>query len=386
MRRIVWGLCLAFALVIILIARPAIFLVHVALNDRDERRPLPPETADDASRLDATHVEEIWEMPASDDAEIKLRDLLARAKQEKLAVSIAGARHSMGGQTIYPGGIQIDMLPYHRMSLDEQNNILDVQAGARWAEIIPFLDSHGRSVAVMQSNNSFTVGGSLSVNCHGWQPNRPPIASTVESFRLMQADGTILQCSRSENPELFSLALGGYGLFGVILDAQIRVVPNERYKLQQYLMPSDQFIAAWDEHVTNSPDVGMALGRLSVVPDDFLKSALLYTFTRDPDPSGKLPPLSDPGLEELSRVLFRGSVDSDYGKKLRWEAETTLLTHLAGKYFSRNQLQNEPVELLENRSADSTDILQECFVPRDKFADFISRIWRNLEWRRSRNN
>ena len=81
----------------------------------------------------------------------------------------------MGGQTIIPAGIQIDM-PFHHMTLDEAANILEVQAGALWAEVLPYLDAHRRSVAVMQSNNSFSVGGSISANCHGWQLGCPPIA------------------------------------------------------------------------------------------------------------------------------------------------------------------------------------------------------------------
>ena len=96
--------------------------------------------------------------------------------------------------------------------------------------------TRGRSVAVMQSNNSFTVGGSLSVNCHGWQYGRAPIASTVESFRLMKADGSIVRCSREENAELFSLVLGGYGLFGIILNAELRVV-YERVREKRGTMP-----------------------------------------------------------------------------------------------------------------------------------------------------
>ena len=108
-------------------------------------------------------------------------------------VSIAGARHSMGGDSIAPGGIVIDMRPWRRMRLEEDRDLLTVQSGATWAEIIPYLDARGRSVAVMQSNNSFTVGGSLSVNCHGWAYGRPPIASTVDSFRLMKADGTVVR-------------------------------------------------------------------------------------------------------------------------------------------------------------------------------------------------
>src|SRR5690606_19846590 len=97
---------------------------------------------------------------------------------------------------IAPGGIVIDMRPWNRMTLDEETGLLTVQAGAIWADVIAYLEPHGKSVAIMQSNNSFTVGGSLSVNCHSWTYNQPPIASTVESFRLMQADGTIIRCSR----------------------------------------------------------------------------------------------------------------------------------------------------------------------------------------------
>src|SRR5262245_29413207 len=152
--------------------------------------------------------------------ESQVRGLLSRARAEGRRVSIAGSRHSMGGHTIYPGGIVLDTLPWKRMELDESRDLLTVQAGATWKDVIAYLDPRGRSVQVMQSNNSFTVGGSISVNSHGWQFGRPPIASTVESFRLMKADGTIVKCSRAEHRELFSLALGGYGLFGIILDAE----------------------------------------------------------------------------------------------------------------------------------------------------------------------
>jgi FAD/FMN-containing dehydrogenase len=94
--------------------------------------------------------------------EEQLRQLLLRAQASHLHVSIAGARHSMGGQTIYPGGIAINMLPFKGMKLDEANNLLHVQAGAKWADIIPYLDQHGRSVGVMQSDNSFTVADFLN--------------------------------------------------------------------------------------------------------------------------------------------------------------------------------------------------------------------------------
>ena len=145
----------------------------------------------------------------------------------------------MGGHSIAPDGIVIDMRPFDAMRLDGDRGILTVGAGATWAQIIPYLDERGSSVGVLQSDNSFSVGGSISVNCHGWVYGRPPIASTVESFRLMKADGEIVRCSRDTNAELFSLVLGGYGLFGVILEVELRVVPNQCYRLEQ-MVPADR--------------------------------------------------------------------------------------------------------------------------------------------------
>jgi FAD/FMN-containing dehydrogenase len=364
-----------FCAVSAIVGRPAIHLIRTALSDRNEIRALPAGTVDDASRLNATGIVEIWDVPPDDiEAEQQLRKVLDLARKKGLQVSIAGARHSMGGQTIYPGGIQINMSPHNRMQLDEHANLLHVQAGARWSEVVPFLDQRHRSVAVMQSNNSFSVGGSLSVNCHGWQHNRPPIASTVESLRVMTAGGKVVRCSRTENAELFSLVLGGYGLCGIILDADLHVVPNERYRVEQFVVPSEVFLAAWDDKVGQRAEIGMACGRLSIVPDDFLNEAILYVFTREPSPSGELPGLTEPGFAELTRTIFRGSVGSDYGKKLRWSAERDLQAHLRGKYVSRNQLLNEPADLLANRSQESTDILHEYFVPRDRFNDFVARV------------
>jgi FAD/FMN-containing dehydrogenase len=113
------------------------------------------------------------------------------------------------------------MLGLRHMHLDEQRNILHVQGGACWSDVLRYLHERQRSLKVMQSNNSFSVGGSLSANCHGWQAASPPIASTVLAFRLLLADGTIIRCSREEHPELFSLVLGGYGLFGILIDVEL---------------------------------------------------------------------------------------------------------------------------------------------------------------------
>ncbi|HEV7423923.1 MAG TPA: FAD-dependent oxidoreductase, partial [Candidatus Paceibacterota bacterium] len=214
-RRII--LALVF-LLLIFIARPITFLVYTYFRDKKPVKKEKTGYVNDASNLNETKMVAVVKVPDGIDAATAISQLIKKAKIQGLKISIAGAQHSMGGYTIYPGGIQLDMKGFHYMEFDSLKNILLVGSGALWSEIVPFLDKRGKSIAVMQSNNSFSVGGSISVNCHGWQPNSPPISSTIESLRIINADGEILTCSKNENPELFSLAIGGYGLFGVILD------------------------------------------------------------------------------------------------------------------------------------------------------------------------
>jgi FAD/FMN-containing dehydrogenase len=350
--------------------------VNTWLNDKPVPNHVPPGYADDASRMNRTAVAEVWPIPADRaDAETQLRALLDRARAERLPVAIAGARHSMGGHTIAPDGVVLDMLPFKHMKLDVNRQLLSVGSGARWAEIIPYLDSLGYSVAVMQSNNNFSVGGSISVNCHGWQHNSPPIASTVQALRLMKADGAIVRCARDENAELFSLVLGGYGLFGVILDVDLHVVPNERYQSDVEVVEADHYAIRYAEKVNTAKDIGMVFGRLCVVPGEktFLREAIMTVFRQAPCRKEEIPALSAPGYAKLRRQVYRAQIGNDAGKALRWKAERSLGEQAAKKFYSRNQLLNEPAEVYAEQNADRTDILHEYFIPRANVAMFLQR-------------
>ena len=374
-RKLFVGLGLLVLVIALLLAHPLFHLAKTAWNDRNQITVLPGGRADDASRLNETAIAKTWEIP--DDpkaAEKQLVELLQYADTNHLKISIAGARHTMGGHTIYPGGIVVDMLPFNRMALDETRNILHVQAGARWFEVIKFLNDHGRSIEVMQSNDDFSVGGSLSVDCHGWQFGRPPIASTVESFRLMLADGKIVKCSRTENPQLFSLVLGGYGLFGIILDADLRVVPNERYKIERIPVSTADYAKILAEKTAGSNDIAMVYGRLRITPQNFLEDGIINIFHRVPGTNLLFSALGEPKDREIQRLIFRGSVNSDYGKELRWNAEKFFSSALSGDVFDRNQILYEPSDWFSDHSTNSTDILVECFVPPDQFDPFVKEL------------
>jgi FAD/FMN-containing dehydrogenase len=345
------------------------------LSDRDSRVALAAGQRDDASRLNRTSVQVLVPEGDMDTIIATVRSALANARDQNLPVSIGGARHSMGGQSLVEGGWLIDMTQVNGMTLREDKTILRVGAGARWAAIIAFLHAHDRAVAVMQSNNSFSVGGSISVNCHGWQYGRAPIAETVVSFTLMKADGDVVTCSRSENTELFSLVLGGYGLFGIILEVELMVVPNERYRIEQYTVSSGDALSLYEEQVAQ-PGVAMAYGRMSVDAKVFLSEVIVNVLRRDEELSLDQKALPPPAMPGIRRSLFRGSVDSNYGKHLRWWAETVVQPRIRAQTVERNNLMNEPVTVFENRKEVSTDILHEYFIPEDHVGPFVAALQR----------
>ncbi len=326
----------------------------------------------DVSRLDENTPAEVIAVPADEAAaEQQLVALVRRAAAQGQHLAVSGGRHSMGGHTLYPGGIVLDMLPFRHLELDEKARLLTAGAGARWSDILPYLDHHGLSVQVMQAYDDFTVGGSLSVNCHGWQNDLPPVASTVESFRLLKADGEVVRCSRTENPELFSLALGGYGLFGIDSrrhpaggaerELRRRGPPGETGGLRSGVPPADRRprrhrARLWPDQRRPPP-----FPRRRNPHRDAARAPRGH---RDRHPAlGKTAAAQKAGLPRQRRQRLRQEPalvagDDDRGKGR------------PGAF--RNQLLHEPSALYANRDSALTEVLHEYSIPADRLGEFLA--------------
>ena len=151
--------------VIIFLSIPTFHILKTKWTESDKTQIIPNGYTNDASQLNLTKVDTIIQVP-NDKKEIEsqLKDILKFAKENNLKTSIAGARHSMGGHTIYPNGIVLNMLPYKQMEIDTTNNILTIGSGALWEDALKYLDKYGKSIAIMQAFSSFSIGGSISVN------------------------------------------------------------------------------------------------------------------------------------------------------------------------------------------------------------------------------
>ena len=356
--------------------KAGLHLYNTGQHDVTSPLALPELFVDDASRLNKTRVNSVLSISGqTKQVEKQLAEIVSEAKHADKRIVLAGSRHTMGGHTIYPQGVVIETADFNQMHLDEQKRLLHVQAGASWQQIIPYLDQKGYSVAVMQSNNDFTVGGTLSANAHGWQTNMPPVGATVESLTLLMADGKKLRCSRDENKQLFSLVIGGYGLFGILVDITLRVVKNESYRSQRHILRTKDYASFFQENIRQNPEIAMAYGRLSV-EGGMLDEAMIYSFSRTNEaalPLAQIAPECSM-ITQLKRLIFRGSAGSDYGKALRWNAEQLLSEQVGKSIFSRNELLNESARNIMNFSQESTDILHEYFIPFDEFYAFTTQL------------
>jgi FAD/FMN-containing dehydrogenase len=360
---------IGFSIVIIFLTIPVFHILKTKWSEKETGIEIPKGFANDASQLNLTKIDTIIQVPNDKKGiEIQLRNVLKYAKENNLKISIAGAKHSMGGHTIYPNGIVLNMLPYKQMELDSSKNILTIGSGALWEDALKYLDKYGKSIAIMQAFSSFSIGGSISVNGHGWQKNVPPISASVVSFTLMKENGEIINCSRQENQELFKLVIGGYGLFGIVLDVKLKVVENEALQYKYIRLSPQKYVNYYKKYISENPNVNLVFGRLRISDKHFLEEATLNFFEKV---EAAIPALPNKKSSETQRLVFRGSVNSEYGKRLRWDLETSMNKVSKNEIYSRNELLNDHVSLIENKDTSSTDLLQEYFIPERNFNQFI---------------
>lgn len=276
----------------------------------------------------------------------------------------------MGAQSLAANG-SVATLEQQWVDPDTANKTYRVGAGVRWSTVIARLDALGFSPAVMQSNNDFGVASTFSVNAHGWPVTFSGGGTTVRSLTMLLADGTQVTCSRSENADLFAHAMGGYGLFGIITDLELQMVPNARLVPSFEEVDGPELGAVFARRLGADASIQMAYGRLDVALDRFFERGLLITYRPTPDQTN-LPVAAGSGLvSHASRYLFRSQVESDRAKRFRWWTEAEV-GPLVARSATRNSLMNEPVVTLDDRDPSRTDILHEYFVAPSRFAGFVA--------------
>ena len=233
----------------------------LATPEADARCPTDPLTVCNVTHLYSVPMARIVEVRDADDIRRALRRWPGR-------VSIGGGRFSMGGQTALAGGMQLDMRAMRQVLwFDPVRKIARVQAGMRWRALQGVIDPYGLSVRTMQSYANFTVGGSISVNCHGRYVGHGPVVSSVRALQLVMPGGDVLEATPQRNAELFYAAIGGYGGLGVVSEVELELDDNFPIERSTLRVPLADYPAWFKNSV--AADASALLHNADLLPPDF---------------------------------------------------------------------------------------------------------------------
>ncbi|HYL46969.1 MAG TPA: FAD-binding oxidoreductase [Candidatus Limnocylindrales bacterium] len=136
-----------------------------------------------------------------------------------------GKGRSYGDCCLNDGGFLLDTSQLNKIeSFDAESGILRCEAGVTLAEILRMAVPRGWFPAVVPGTKFVTVGGAIANDIHGKNHHREgTFGRSLRQFELRRSNGETLRCSPTENLEYLRATIGGLGLTGLILRAEIQL-------------------------------------------------------------------------------------------------------------------------------------------------------------------
>jgi FAD/FMN-containing dehydrogenase len=343
------------------------------------------------SQLNETRVNRV----ISPDSVEALQTIILQARAEGRAISIAGGRHAMGGQQFGADTILLDMSRMDKvLGFDAEKGYLVVQAGIRWPELLNELarrqQGRSRTWGIRQKQTGadrLSIGGALSANAHGRGLNFKPIIDDVESFTLVDADAKVRTCSRKENPELFRLTIGGYGLFGVIADVKLRLVPRRKVQRVVRVIELRELVPAIERRIADGYLYGDFQFDIDPASETFLTRGVFSCY-RPVDEKTPMPESQrELHAEEWNELFYLAHTD----KKKAFEGYSTYYKSTDGQlYWSDTHQLAEYLDNYHERLNDrlgpkgrGTEMITEVYVRRESLVDFMEDVRKDLRERRA---
>lgn len=120
------------------------------------------------------------------------------------------------------------------LRFDAQNGVITCESGVLLSELLPLIIPAGWFFHVTPGIKTITVGGAIASDVHGKNhPAKGCFSNWLISFDLMQADGTVVHCTKTENADLFWQTCGGMGWTGIVLSASFQLMRLGSLEMQQ---------------------------------------------------------------------------------------------------------------------------------------------------------
>ena len=292
----------------------------------------------------------------------------------------------MGGQQFGAGTILLDARPLNKMlSFDLDAGLLEVEAGIEWPQLIQHYlrEQEDRSphwgIAQKQTGaDRLSIGGALAANVHGRGLSLRPIVGDIDSFVLVDAEGNMRTCSRTENKELFRLAIGGYGLFGIIYSVKLRLVRRQKLERVVEVIQLEDLMARVEQRLADGFLYGDFQFSIDEKSEDFLHQGIFPCY-RPVDPATPMP--ADPKTlseEDWARLLYLAHTDR---AEAFWQYTDYYLSTSGQVYWSdTHQLSayldnyHRSLDRRLGKGGRATEVITEIYVPRHKLTDFMGEV------------
>jgi FAD/FMN-containing dehydrogenase len=334
------------------------------------------------SQLNPTSVREVVTVESS----AGLERAIARAAASGHAVSIAGGRHAMGAQQFATDSVLLDLTKFNGVrSLDRASGRVVVDAGIMWPALVDYLlgaqAGQPRQWGIRQKQTGadrLTIGGALAANVHGRGLTLKPFIDDVEAFVLIDARGERRTCSRTQNSELFRLAIGGYGLFGVISTVTLRLAPRRKIQRVVEVRDIDGLPAAFERRIADGYLFGDFQFAVDERSDDFLRKGVFSCY-RPVDPATSMPDGQRELVDEDWHALLllahndKATAFDRYSSyylstsgQIYWSDTHQMSTYLDG-YHAKLDRQLGATDR-------ATEMITEIYVPRRELPSFMADV------------
>lgn len=343
------------------------------------------------SQLNATRVDAIFKPRDL----TELRGAIAAARTSGRSVSIAGGRHAMGGQQFGEASVLIDTRDMNRvLDVDAENGVVTVEGGIQWPQLLDHLNTaqtgRERQWAIYQKQTGadrLSIAGALSCNAHGRGLTLKPIVQQVECFDLMDGQGEIRTCSRHNNADLFRLAIGGYGLFGLITRVQLKLRPRVKVRRVVALAETSGIMERFEERTRDGYLYGDYQFTTDAGRESFLRRGIFSCYQPVPPETPVTPNPTRFHPEDWARLTFY----SHTHKRRAFEVYSSRYLNTSGQvYWADSQLSaayvdhyHHDLDRAVGSRVDGSEMITEIYVLRDNLVAFMEAARVALRERRA---
>lgn len=178
--------------------------------------------------------------------------LVSEAVNRGETVKIPGSGHSFTAAATTTGRmIRIDEISGIR-AIDRSQRLVTVGAGTTLARLNALLHAEGLAMANLGDIAYQTVAGAISTSTHGTGRNLTGLAAQVVGMTLVDGNGTIIQCDKTNNSDILDIARVSVGALGAITECTIQVVDSFALRAHEVPLPLDAVLDNIEELVNTN--------------------------------------------------------------------------------------------------------------------------------------